>query len=311
MAKGWLNNKTFMQIISLAIAIIIWLYVVVTQDPPRSNPVNSVEIICGLNQYQLNEGLTIISKSSDTVSFTANGKRSLVTGVKGTYYAKLNLENIKEPGKYNITPEISKPEGVTVSGVNPSVVEVYIDKYVSSLVPVYIKTKGELPKGMIITNMSSEVQQVSVTLPSLSLEQVSFIGLTVDLSAINDPTTINCTSVLYDNNDNPMLIKNATIDKKSVAVTVNAEKMKTVNIKPVINTDAVDMNGISTHYSPEAIDIYGESSIIDSIAQLETEPITLRDAHDLNREHNVNLILPAGIHLKDDVSKEVTIQFKK
>ncbi|MFA7637644.1 MAG: hypothetical protein WCX81_07760, partial [Monoglobales bacterium] len=125
---SWMENKTLMQILSLLLAIILWFFVAVTQDPTRTDRVENVEVITGLSQNQINQGLSIISKSNDTVSFDATGKRSLVTGVRGNYYAKLSLDEITTPGKYNITPEISRPDGVYVSNVTPSVIEVYVDK---------------------------------------------------------------------------------------------------------------------------------------------------------------------------------------
>lgn len=312
MAQGWMNNKSLLRVTSLIVAVIIWLYVVITQDPPRTNRVDSVEIICGLNQFQLNEGLTIVSKSGDTVSFTASGKRSLVTGVKGSYYAKLNLDNITGPGKYNISPEISKPNDVSISAIDPLVIEVYVDKYVSSLLPVNIKTIGELPSGMVINKMTSELQQISVTLPSLALEQISYIGLSVDLSAVtNSVAVINCTPVLYDNNDNPMTMKNATIDKKSVAVSIVAEKTKLVNIKPILHSEGVDMAGIATEITPQTVEIIGDVSAVDTIQWLETQPLTLKDVPELNKDYKLDIVLPSGVRLKEGVIEETIIQFKK
>ena len=108
-----------------------------------------------------------------------------------------------------------------------------------------------------------------------------------------------------------MLLKNATVDKKSVAVAVNAEKRKVVNVKPIINSDGADMNGITTQFNPLTIDIYGESAIIDTTQWIETEPLTFKETPELNKEYKVNLVLPSGVRLKEGISGEVMIQFKK
>ena len=67
MDKGLMQNKTFLKIISLVIAVILWMYVIATQDPESTNRIENVQIVCGLSQHQLNEGLTIISKSDENV----------------------------------------------------------------------------------------------------------------------------------------------------------------------------------------------------------------------------------------------------
>ena len=311
MAKGWINNKSLLRVLSLVIAVALWLYVVITQDPQRTNKVDAVERICGLNQYQINEGLTIVSKSADNVSFAATGKRSLVTGVRGTYYARLVLDNVAQPGKYNFTPEISKPDGVYVSNVNPSVVEVYIDKYVSSLVPVNIKTTGTLKEGLIVKKMASDVQQVSVTLPSLALEQISYIGVTIDLSTISSSTTINCVPVLYDKDDNPVNVKNSIVEKKNIAVDITAEKTKTVTVKPAVRSEGLDLSSMHMQFSPQTVDIYGDVSLMDTITSVETEPLVLTELPEEGGEYRVKLSLPPGIHLKEGDSEEAIIIFKK
>ena len=306
MDKRWLNNKSVLRITSFAVAIVLWTYVVITQDPPRTSEVDNVEIICGLNQYQLNDGLSIISKSATDLSLKANGKRSLVTGVRGNYYARLNLDNITQPGKYSITPEISKPDGVYISSINPSVVEVYIDKYVSSSVPVNILTEGETPDGYIIKKMTSDIQHATVTLPSLSLEQISYIGVTVNLSEITGSTIVNCTPVIYDKNDKIIEIPSLMTELKNVVVEITAEKTKTVNIVPSVSgAERADMQ-----FSPKTIEIYGDKDVIDSIDSITTKRVVFDTPPVADVEYTAELILPPGVNVKEDTGKYITLKFR-
>ncbi len=306
MDKRWLNNKSAIRAISFIIAIVLWLYVVITQDPPRTSEVDNVQIICGLSQNQIDKGLNIISKSAEEVSFKANGKRSLVTGVRGSYYARLNLDNINQPGKYSITPEISKPDSVYISGVNPSVVEVYIDKYVSSSIPVNILTEGTLPDGYIIKKMTSDISQATVTLPSLSLEQISYIGVTVDLSKITSSAIVNCEPVIYDKNDDIIDMPSVMTELKNVVVEITAEKTKSILVSPNIT----GVNIADIQYSPKNIELYGDASVIDSITSVSTENIEISADSDKNAEYTAKLILPPGVKLKDGVDDFIKIKFR-
>ncbi len=306
MDKRWLSNKTALRVLSLAISLILWLYVVITQDPPRTSEVDNVQIICGLNQYQLNDGLAIISKSAEEVSFKANGKRSLVTGVRGSYYARLNLDDITKPGIYSMTPDITKPEGVYISGVNPSVVEVYIDKYVSTSVPVNILTTGALPEGYIIKKMTADIQQVNVKLPSLALEQISYMGVTVNLSEVKSSTIVNCTPVIYDKNDKPIEMQGVMTELKNVVVEITAEKTKTVNIKPDITVP----QGKVAQYSPKTIEIYGEESVIDAIDTISTQKVIFDDKTKENTEYTAELILPPGVNIKEGVDRFIKVKLQ-
>ncbi len=309
--KSLMKNRTFLKVLSVVLAVLLWLYVVVTQDPTRTSKVDNVEVICGLSQYQINEGLNIISKSDDKVSFSATGKRSLVTGVKGSYYAKLDLQNISEPGKYNIAPQISKPEGVYVSGVSPSVIEVYVDKYVSSTVPLITETRGTLSKDLIITGMTTDVSQAVLQLPSLALGQIAYVGAVVDLSNIKSSEVINCTPVLFDAEKKVIDIKNVVMDIKNIVVTITVEKVKNVKIIPSIEGLEKFGGGLTVNVLPKSIDICGDKEILDAIESVSTKPIKLKKNVTAGEELQVALQLPAGTKLKDSSLGSVKIVFSE
>lgn len=309
--KKWTDNKTLIKIVSFALAITLWLYVAVTQDPTRTDRVDRVEVMCGLSQNQINQGLQIISKSHDFISFEATGKRSLVTGVRGTYYAKLDLENITAPGKYSITPEISRPDGVYVNGVTPSVVEVYVDRYVSSTLPVTIETKGAIKDNLIIADMKTDVSHIDVQLPSLALEQISSVGVVVDLSDINASTTISYETVLFDSEKNVIDIKNVIIDKKSLVIDINVEQVKNVKILPNVTNMDKFAAGYNITVMPKNIDICGDKNILNAITSIETDTITLNKKVENGQEITAKLNLPEGTRINGNTGDKVKLIFNK
>lgn len=309
--KKWTDNKTLIKIVSFALAITLWLYVAVTQDPTRTDRVDKVEVICGLSQNQINQGLQVMSKSHDFVSFEATGKRSLVTGVRGKYYAKLDLDSITAPGKYNITPEISRPDGVYISGVAPSVVEVYVDKYVSSTLPVTVETKGSIKNDLIVSAMTPDLSQIDLQLPSLALEQISSAGVVVDLSDINASTTASFETVLFDSEKNVIDIKNVVMDKKNIVVDIKVEQVKNVKISPKISNMSKFADGFTVTAIPKTIDICGDKEILNSINSIETENVTISKKVENGQEIIVTLNLPEGIRLKGNSENKVKLIFNK
>ncbi|MBR6523204.1 MAG: hypothetical protein IKT39_01150 [Clostridia bacterium] len=307
----WMDNKNLMRIVSLVLAIMLWLYVAVTQDPTRTDRVENVEVICGLSQNQINQGLSIISKSNDTVYFEATGKRSLVTGVRGNYYAKLDLDDITAPGKYNITPDISRPEGVFISGVSPSVIEVYVDKYVSSTLPVVIQTKGKLSGDLVIKDMTADLGQIDVQLPSLALEQIAYIGAVVDLSGISSSSIINCQPVLLDADKEEIELKNIVFDKTNIVVDINVEQIKNVKIMPKVSGMDKYAKGLSVTAVPKSIDLCGDKETLDAISSIETMPFVLQSEVSDGQEFEVKLQLPTGTHLKANTENSIKLVFKK
>ncbi len=307
----WMDNKNIMKFISLMLAVMLWLYVAVTQDPTRTDRVENVEVMCGLSQHQINQGLSIISKSNDTVYFEATGKRSLVTGVRGNYYAKLDLDDISAPGKYNITPDISRPDGVYISGVTPSVIEVYVDKYVFSTLPVVIQTKGKLSDNLVIKDMTADLSQIDVQLPSLALEQIAYIGAVVDLSNITSSSIINCQPVLLDGEKEQLDLKNVVIDKTNIVVDINVEQIKNFKISPKVSGADKFAKGLSVTAIPKNIDLCGDKEILEAITSVETMPLVLQSDVAEGQEFEVRLQLPTGTHLKANTENKIKIVFKK
>lgn len=310
MVKKWLDNKTFLRILSLVVAFALWSYVIITQDPERTARIDNVEVICGLSQTQLNEGLTIISKSHETVSFTATGKRSLVTGAGGKFYAKLDLDNIMTPGKYSITPVISKPDSVTIQALNPTAIEVHIDKYVSSLVPVKVHTIGTLPEGVAIKTATPDISITTVTVPSLMLDEISYVGATIDLSQITSSGRIDVSPVLYNETGNILNITGASIEASVINVDIEAERTKIVPVYPIISDDGGFSKGLKLNVSPQTIAIYGNADAVNAVTSITTDSLTLFSIPSSNDEFQVKLQLPVGVHLAEGTSDVVTLTFK-
>ncbi len=310
MEKGWMNNKTFLRICSVLAAFVLWFFVITTEDPPRSEKIKDVEIICGLNQVQLNEGMVVFSKSSDTLEFTAHGKRSFVTGVRGGYYAKLNLDNVSQPGKYSITPEISAPEGVNIKSVDPSVVEVYIDKYVTSVMPVKVIPVNNLSEGLVATSIESAIKQVTITLPSLALEEISYAGLEVDMSNIHESGKINCNVSFFDNDNNRIDNSGIITDIGTISVSIELEQHKTVKIVPDMRINGQLPDDLEIKTTPYEVEIYGECDAVNVVNELSTQPVVLDSALEAGREYEAKLILPDGVKLKEGVDDTVKISLK-
>lgn len=307
MDKGLMQNKTFLKIISLIISSIFWMYVIATQDPQSTNRIEDVQIVCGLSQHQLNEGLSIISKSAESVSFTATGKRSLVTGVKGSYYANLDLSGITQPGKYNINSQISKPGGVYVENIRPSSIEVYVDKYVSTLIPVNIKTENTLPDDYIIKSLTASIEQTSVTAPSLELEQVAYAGITVDLSKIKKSEVLECTPEIYGKDGKPVEIEGMHMDTETVKVSVDIQKVKKVKVIPAFSKELKDYTVSST---PEYVKISGDIDTLKDINVISTSVIDISDI-DTQSEFKTQLLVPTGTKLLDEKDSSITVIIRK
>ena len=309
MEKGLMNNKTFLKILSLVVAVVLWRFVVTTEEPTRSAKISDIEVMCSLSQAQLDNGLNIISKSDDSVDFVAKGKRSLVIGDKKNYFARLNLDNITQPGRYSISPEISSTDGVEIKDIQPEVIEVYVDKNMTSLVPVKVVQKNNLADGFVLSNIEAAHSQLTVTMPSLAIEELAYVGLEIDMSQIKESCTVMC-PVTYCNSDGRQIAEKGFVNTDKIAVSITLERRKTVDIYTDIRVNGALPEDCELEPSFTQIEIYGNSEAVNAIDRLSTEPLVFDRVPQVGEEFFVKIILPEGVHLNDGTSDKVKITMK-
>lgn len=309
MEKGLMNNKTFLKILSLVVAVVLWRFVVTTEEPTRSAKINDIEVMCSLNQTQLDNRLNIISKSAETVDFVAKGKRSLVIGDNKNYFARLNLDSITQPGRYSIKPEISSIDGVEIKDIEPETIEVYVDKNMASLVPVKVVQKNNLSAGLVVSSIEPAHSQLTVTMPSLAIEELAYVGLEIDMSQIKESCTVMC-PVTYCNSDGRQIAEKGFVNTDKIAVSITLERRKTVDIYTDIRVNGALPEDCELEPSFTQIEIYGNSEAVNAIDRLSTEPLVFDRVPQVGEEFFVKIILPEGVHLNDGTSDKVKITMK-
>ena len=97
MEKQFLKNNKAIAIASILIAIGLWFYIVITDDPTRVGRVDDIPISYTLSQQLEQKGIQIINSPTETVSVVASGRRSIVTGVKGGFTARVDYQPSAHP----------------------------------------------------------------------------------------------------------------------------------------------------------------------------------------------------------------------
>ena len=77
-----LNNKTFLRIFSLVVAVLLWLYVMGEVDPAKTSVVSDITVSFTTSDVLAEEGLAPIENENMQISAKIKGKRSLVNDVK-------------------------------------------------------------------------------------------------------------------------------------------------------------------------------------------------------------------------------------
>ena len=77
-----LNNKTFLRIFSLVVAVLLWMYVMGEVDPAKTSTVSNITVSFTNSDVLVEGGLAPIENENMQISAKIKGKRSLVNDVK-------------------------------------------------------------------------------------------------------------------------------------------------------------------------------------------------------------------------------------
>ena len=138
-----LKNKTVLKIVSLVIAIFLWIYVMGEVDPETKVKVYGIEVNYINTELLAENGLAVAEDEPVTINATIEGKRSDVNKAKKKgLTASVDVSRCKS-GKNKAEITLDMPSGVVLDSISKDTADVDVEKIVWSEKPVEIKISGE------------------------------------------------------------------------------------------------------------------------------------------------------------------------
>lgn len=283
------------KIMSLLVAIVLWFFVMNDQNPSMDGfftiPITYVGEPSNYN----------VIHSTDSVRVKVRGPRSLfVSSTPGDFSATVNINNFHDGvNSYEITTTV--PYGLELLENKPEVVEVVLDPIVENTVPVAIILTGNPAAGMTVYNTVQQVTEAMVTGPKTAVDEVAkIIGY---LNIDNEISDVIKNVTLVAVNINGREVSNVSIypaTTEATASLVRGLSRKVVAIKPnIVGKLPININLKNIILQPDIIEIAGNDDLLQGIADLTTEEISLSNVRD-NATKRVKLILPEGITVTSD-----------
>lgn len=306
MAKKIMSNRILL-VISIIVAIIIWMYVIVAEDPVTTTKLAPLPIQHMSSVPMQQKDIELIGELNEKVELVVKGSRSYVTGSKANYSALIDLSQISERGYYTVPVTVKSPAAVSILSQTPTSVDILVDRWESAEKEVIVSRSGSPKAGYGVTQVSEVPQTVTVEAPSLILEQIAYLGLSLNLDGADKTFTVSAVLEAYDENGNKLSMEHIRLPQSAYTVEIGIGKVKTVTVTPTvtgINTAYYDMEFTA---EPESVVVTAEDSILSALDDISTHTINLPDRAG---SHSVNALLdlPAGVYLAD--SQPDTIHFK-
>lgn len=308
----WFKSKWFVRVLSLAFAIMLYVFVNVeantTQSDSRFTPSSNDETETVEDvpvDIRIDDERYVVSGVPEHVSVSLEGINSILTPTvrQRNFNVFVDLEGLGE-GKHTVEIEHENiPKGLSAY-IEPKTVDVTIEERETKEFSVFAEfmNKEQLPEGYELGEPEVDPDQVTITSSKSVIDQIAMVKVYIDVADVTEP--INKREIpinVYDSQGNTL---NVHVEPENILVSVDVHNpSKTVSIDvPTKGKLPDDYELVSLSPNKEEVTIYGTNDVLAEIDNISTEDI---DLSEINKSEtiNTNLKVPEGARIDDDKIK--------
>lgn len=302
-----LKSKKGDLILSLILAIALWMYVVGEMNPTTKKVYRDIPVTLTNEQTLADSGLGVISTSDETMTVTISGKRSVVSDVKSSdIVATVDLSDAAE-GDNQLKINIKVPDNVEVKDQSLNKITVSVGKRSSQLKKVKVTYKGDVSKNKEPTATKIDPSSVTVSGASELVNKVAYVKAEVSTDSVKeDSSSTSSDLVAVDKNGDE--VSNIDLSKSTAKITSIMYTTKTVDLKVPITNNNSDYD--RTTDVPETIKIKGQADAIADVTSITAKTVNISNITE-DTSVAIKPVLPSGIELADgyeDLKVKVTVK---
>lgn len=308
--KNWFLKNIDIKLLSIFLAIILWLYIAGGENPMIENFID-----ISLTRTNLGEDL-VIKEFPTNVSIGIKGPKNVINNISSHQINGIvDFSEISKEGLYKLKVEVAPPKKTQITRIIPSEIKVEVEKVLTKEVEVEYSLIGVPEKGYSLTDEPQfNPSKVKIISAQSVLENIKQIICAIDISGIKEDLSRKIKVKAVDVNGNE--IKEVKIEPDIVEVSISLTRgypEKQLTVKPKIIGKPAPGYYISEILSnPDEIKIFGNYSKISNIEFLETIPI---DVSGITKTLSVKVppALEEGLNIVGGEVEliEVTIQVKE
>ena len=315
---GFSRRKALQVVISILVAIAVWVYVDVEKAPDRTKTIRDIPVeFSGESTTLADKNLMLLSGYDTTVDLTIKGpKRELVKISKDNVRLVASTSGIDSVGVHTLRWDPIYPDGVqssslTVDWASKYKVTVTVGELYTKEVPVNCTVTGQVADGYFTGE--TVLDPTSLVLRGLrdDLRNVAYAKLTVNISGATRSVIQTESVQLYDNDDNPVdngnIRTNASLIQAKVPVLTTKEVSLAVELSGV---PGVAGQSIKTTVTPTSVRLIGEADVLENINEIVLATLYIEDL-DLWQQNSYVVTAPDGTWLANSnevATVEITME---
>ena len=319
--KSFFTKNIAIKVLSLMFAILLWGYVLMTQNPPRVKTVTDVTVSIEGEADLTTRKLTLRGDRAALLEDVSVRVRTELTSYADIsaddITASINLSRITSTGKHTVRIHAKSSSGDVVS-VSPSEIEVEIDTLTTRNIPIEIHEEGELPEGYWAGDVQLDSATVLLEGPGTDLAKIVKAVGTIDLTNRTESLNQSIMLALYDKEGN---VVESSILFGGMPTVVAKQEILPSKLVPIDVDGAIigreelpenfEIASYGTSLESTLVRIVGDADVIQKIESLSLEPVDVTGCTEsIQQELAINV--PEGIRIigADSVNLQVTIREK-
>lgn len=311
MRKKILNHLD-LKLLSLIIAILIWIVVANVDNYKTTKQITGIEI-------EFTNGSAITEKNKvyevpegTTIDVVVKGPRSVVEGL-----TKDDFKAVADLSKMSITNAVSVEVSAVRSSVEKEVTIVYsnnainvaVEDKVEKQLPITVKTSGNVADGYAISNKTATPNLITIKGAESIVNTISEVYVDVDVSNANKDIVAYGEPVFVDYAGKTIESEKFEYDVKTVEVSIEVKKTKELRVKVATSGDVRDGYQISSiDYQPTSIVVVGNAEDLAKIDEVLIDDVDVTNASsDMETSVALAEYLPSEISIADG-TEEIMIK---
>lgn len=313
-----IQNNLFFKLLSLIVALIIWVLIINVNDPMENKTIKNIKISTINTGILQSKDKKFTLSNNGLVNIQIYGRKTLVSNLTEEDFvatadmSKLSITNTVE---VNIKP-IHDMDIVIYN--NSRLVNVSIDNVIETPFPVTIKSTGVPQEGMAVGSLTSTPKEITIRGAESMLHKIKEVVGTIDVQGARQDVTEEVGLKIFDYDGNEINPDSVSLKLTKVSAKAGIYRIKTV---PIVITDVpkpADGYAVGDiSINPMSINLTGPPDLLTKLNNISipynSEKFGDLESNTVSATINIKDYIPEGITLVDEnpmVSVQIVVDKK-
>ena len=289
--------KFIPQLLCVAVAVIIWLYVMSNDSPDYERTFSGVPVsIENTALLSSSNGLTVLSGAGNLADITITGKKSdLISYSLEDIVASVDVGRITEAGRHQLSVSVTTPSGAILKSVSPTSVEIYVDQIATKTVPVQVNIVSiQYDQSISLGVSTPDVSAVTISGPASVIDAAKYAVVNLELGTVT--TSVSARGELRLLTEDGAVIDNSfvVLSQSSVGVSIPVYIEREIPITVGTKYGFFNEENATIRVVPGSIMVRADPKLLSGVESLEVATIDEKQITS-SETQIVTITLPAGV----------------